>query len=74
MSYNVVAVPKFKKQLKKLALKYPSLKEEFGFLIETLETDPEQGTSFGKIAIRFGFPSNLKEKGKVVELGSLLIL
>jgi mRNA-degrading endonuclease RelE of RelBE toxin-antitoxin system len=37
MSYSVIALPRFKKELKKLAKKYPSLKEEFSELIDSLE-------------------------------------
>jgi len=33
MSYDVIAVPKFKKELKKLVKKYASLKNEFAELI-----------------------------------------
>jgi len=40
MNYSVIAVPKFKKELKKLAKKHPSLKNEFATLIESLETKP----------------------------------
>ena len=48
MSYSVIAVPRFRKELKKLVRKYPSLKDEFAGLVERLETDPGQGTAIGK--------------------------
>jgi mRNA-degrading endonuclease RelE of RelBE toxin-antitoxin system len=47
MSYNVLTIPPFDKQLKRLAKKYPSLKNEFAELLDRLEQDPEQGTSIG---------------------------
>ncbi len=40
MSYEVVTIPPFEKQLKRLAKKYPSLKSEFSDLIERLELNP----------------------------------
>lgn len=64
MSYNVVAVPKFKKQLKKLAIKYSSLKEEFSFLIQSLENNPKQGTSLGKNCYKIRLSIKSKGKGK----------
>ena len=47
MSYNVLPIPPFDRQLKRLSKKYPSLKEEFFKLIESLEQNPEQGTHLG---------------------------
>lgn len=43
MSYDVSAIPNFKRELKKLAKKFPSLKDDFARLIKSLEEDPEQG-------------------------------
>jgi len=64
MSYSVIAVPKFKKELKKLAKKYPSLKVEFATLIESLETEPEQGTALGKNCYKIRLAIKSKGKGK----------
>lgn len=36
MSYEVLTIPPFDKQLKRLVKKYPSLKVEFAVLIELL--------------------------------------
>lgn len=41
MSYNVLTIPPFDKQLKRLVKKYPSLKYEFANLIESLEQYPQ---------------------------------
>jgi len=43
MSYDVAAIPNFKRELKKLAKKFPSLKKDFTELIESLQEDPKQG-------------------------------
>jgi len=41
MSYNVVTIPPFDRQLKRLAKKFPSLKKEYANLVESLELEPE---------------------------------
>lgn len=64
MSYSILAVPKFKRELKKLAKKYPSLKSEFTSLIRTLETKPKQGTSLGKNCYKIRLAIKSKGKGK----------
>ena len=64
MSYSVIAVPKFKKELKKLVKKYPSLKIEFATLIESLETEPEQGTALGHNCYKIRLAIKSKGKGK----------
>lgn len=64
MNYSVVAVPKFKKELKKLAKKYPSIKVEFASLIESLENEPEQGTPLGKNCYKIRLAIKSKGKGK----------
>ena len=64
MSYSVLAVPKFKKELKKLIKKYPSLKDEFASLINNLEKNPEQGKSLGMNCYKIRLAIKSKGKGK----------
>lgn len=64
MSYSVIAVPKFQKELKKLAKKYPSLKEDFSSLVQSLETAPQQGTALGKNCYKIRLSIKSKGKGK----------
>lgn len=64
MSYNVIAVPVFKKELKKLVRKYPSLKSEFINLIESLCQNPTQGTSLGANCFKIRLSIASKGKGK----------
>lgn len=54
MNYNVISIPPFDKQLKRLSKKYPSLKKEFANLIELLEVKPKQGTALGSNCFKFG--------------------
>lgn len=48
MIFKVKAIPEFEKEVKKLLKKYPSLKDELIELIESLETNPNQGTQIFK--------------------------
>lgn len=64
MSYNVLTIPPFDKQLKRLAKKYPSLKKEFAELLESLEQEPEQGTNLGNNCYKIRIAIASKGKGK----------
>ena len=64
MSYNVLPIPPFDRQLKRLSKKYPSLKEEFFSLIERLEENPEQGTNLGNNCFKIRLSIASKGKGK----------
>ncbi|WP_184549599.1 type II toxin-antitoxin system RelE family toxin [Mucilaginibacter sp. FT3.2] len=47
MSYKVKFIPKFEKELKRLAKKFPSLKADFALLLTSLKENPTQGTALG---------------------------
>ena len=64
MNYNVLSIPPFDKQLKRLAKRYPSLKQDFALLLESLETEPEQGTRIGKSCFKIRLAIKSKGKGK----------
>ena len=64
MTYNIIAVPTFKKELKKLAKKYHSLKSDLGALFKTLETNPAQGTNLGNNCYKIRIAISSKGKGK----------
>jgi hypothetical protein len=64
MSYNVLTIPPFDKQLKRLAKKYPSLKNEFAELLESLEQEPEQGINLGNNCYKIRIAIASKGKGK----------
>jgi mRNA-degrading endonuclease RelE of RelBE toxin-antitoxin system len=57
-------LPKFKKQLKKLVKKYPSIKNEYAELINSLEQDPIQGTAIGHDCYKIRLAIKSKNKGK----------
>ncbi len=64
MSYKVLTIPPFDKKLKRLAKKYPSLKNEFAELLESLEQEPEQGTNLGNNCYKIRIAIASKGKGK----------
>lgn len=64
MSYNVQTTPPFEKQAKKLAKKYPSLKNDLLLLIESLEVNPAQGISLGNSFYKIRLAITSKAKGK----------
>jgi mRNA-degrading endonuclease RelE of RelBE toxin-antitoxin system len=64
MSYNVLVIQPFDKQLKRLVKKYPSLKNEFAKLLESLEQEPEQGTNLGNNCYKIRIAIGSKGKGK----------
>jgi len=47
VSFEVVPLGPFAKQLKRLAKKFPSMKREIAVLVSELEKAPQQGTSIG---------------------------
>jgi mRNA-degrading endonuclease RelE of RelBE toxin-antitoxin system len=64
MNYKVKTIPYFERQLKKLAKKYPSLKVEYTNLIDSLESNPEQGKSLGNNCYKIRQAIASKGKGK----------
>lgn len=64
MNYNIIAVPTFKKELKKLAKKYRSLKTDLVALFDTLETNPTQGIALGNNCYKIRITITSKGKGK----------
>ena len=64
MTYKVLAIPPFDRQLKRLAKKYPSRKSEFSDLIENLEKEPKSGTYIGNGCFKIRLAIASKGKGK----------
>ncbi|MEI6059543.1 MAG: type II toxin-antitoxin system RelE/ParE family toxin [Bacteroidota bacterium] len=64
MSYNVFTIPPFDKQLKRLAKKFPSLKAEFGKLIDELGNNPKLGASLNNSCYKIRLAISSKGKGK----------
>jgi mRNA-degrading endonuclease RelE of RelBE toxin-antitoxin system len=64
MSFSVIPSDKFKKEAKRLAKKYPSLKEELAELNNILTKNPETGTSLGNDTYKIRIAIKSKGKGK----------
>lgn len=64
MSYNVVTIPPFDRQLKRLAKKFPSLKAEYAELVDSLEENPEQGKAMSNNCYKIRVAIKSKGKGK----------
>lgn len=64
MSYNIVATQRFRRDIKKLAKKYISLKKEYENFINDLEENPEQGISLGNNCYKIRIAIASKGKGK----------
>lgn len=64
MKYKIVPIPNFKKEFKKLAKKYPSLKDEVRELGQQLTENPQLGTSLGKECYKIRLAIKSKPSGK----------
>ena len=69
MSFEVVTVRPFDRELKGLVKRFPSLKKEIVALGAALSEDPHMGTALGNNCKRSGWPSRPKGKAKAVVVG-----
>ncbi len=64
MSYNIVPIPVFQKQAKRLTKKFPSLKKELVTLRDSLLNEPLQGQALGNNCYKIRLAIESKGKGK----------
>ncbi len=64
MAYKVIATPIFKREIKRLAKKYHSLKNEYAELLDGLEENPKKGTPLGNDCYKIRLSIASKGKGK----------
>ena len=64
MSYSIFPTHRFEKELKRLAKKSPSLKNEFAELIADITANPEAGTFIGNNCYKIRLAIGSKGKGK----------
>ena len=64
MSYKVKTIPPFDKQIKRLAKKFPSLKNDYALLIHQLEIKPSVGIPIGNNCFKIRMAIASKGKGK----------
>jgi len=72
MSYNIISIPPFEKQLKRLSKKYESLKIEFAQFIDSIEKNPFQGTALANSCYKIRL--SIKSKGKGKRGGARIII
>ena len=71
MNYDIIPVEKFKKEAKRLAKKYPSLKKELLEINAVLSLNPTVEHHLVKAPIKLELQLKVKVREKVVELESL---
>lgn len=64
MNCKIEATPDFARDLKKLAKRYPSLKDDYRDFLDSLRKSPLQGEPLGKHLREVRFPIASKAKGK----------
>ncbi|MBK8721992.1 MAG: hypothetical protein IPL95_06845 [Saprospiraceae bacterium] len=64
MSYSIIPTLRFEKELKRLAKKFLSLKNEFAQLIQDILENPECGTFIGNNCYKIRLAIGSKGKGK----------
>lgn len=64
MNYNILAMPTFLRQAKKLAKRYLSLKEDLVLLTKSLTENPNQGNDLGDGVHKIRMSVTSKGKGK----------
>jgi hypothetical protein len=64
MQYEVKTIAVFERQFKRLAKKYPSLKDDLKDLVSDLEKEPLIGTPLGKNCFKVRLNITSKNKGK----------
>lgn len=64
MSYSVIPIDRFKKEAKRLAKKYTSLKDDLLELSKTLSRNPQAGTPLGNNTYKVRVAIRSKGKGK----------
>lgn len=64
MSFNIIPTPPFEKELKQLAKKYPSIKNDIAALALKLQEEPKMGTALGNDCYKIRMAISSKGKGK----------
>lgn len=64
MSFNIIQLPVFENQLKRLLKKYPSVKNDVKELAGSLKLNPQQGVSIGRGCYKIRIRITSKGKGK----------
>jgi mRNA-degrading endonuclease RelE of RelBE toxin-antitoxin system len=61
---TIESLPSFRRELKHLAKKYPSIPDDYAALLASLQNDPQQGEALGKNCYKVYFAIASKKTGK----------
>jgi mRNA-degrading endonuclease RelE of RelBE toxin-antitoxin system len=64
MSFRIVPINSFIRELKRLAKKYPSLKQDYVGLLDEIESNSKLGTPIGRNCYKIRLSITSKGKGK----------
>jgi len=64
MSFNIYTTNFFDRSLKKLSKKYPSVKNDYKSLVDSLKEEPKQGQPLGKDCYKIRMAITSKGQGK----------
>ena len=64
MSYDILRTAAFTKHLKQLSKKYPSLKNDYTALLDSLQLNPIAGSAIGKDCYKIRMKISSKNTGK----------
>jgi mRNA-degrading endonuclease RelE of RelBE toxin-antitoxin system len=64
MSFSILRLNSFDKELKKLSKKYPSLKQDYADLLDEIEVNPKLGSPIGRNCYKIRLSITSKGKGK----------
>ena len=64
MNCKIETTPDFARELKQLAKRYPSMKDDYRNFLDSLRKSPLQGEPLGKHLRKVRFPITSKAKGK----------
>ena len=64
MNFEIIATKEFTKHLKNLSKKYPSIKNDFKSLINSLIVEPSQGVVIGQNCFKIRWNITSKKSGK----------
>ena len=64
MNYKIFLSDNFSKQLKKLSKKFPSIKNDYTYLLDTLQSNPKLGSSLGNNCYKVRMKITAKQQGK----------
>jgi len=64
VSYKILNTPEFKKEIKRLSAKYPSLHSDFDVFLNELSENPFQGKALGNNCYKVRLSISSKRRGK----------